>query len=127
MFGYHLLKEGESHCGGRGNNVFSHLQLWNQGDLSEIILNVTEKYDKDIHQQLIDDGYVSASVRVNTDELIRNILEMIPFWRIKQYVEKDKRRIASNWVEELRSVGVEDATVDYIKDVVLNYGVKNKS
>ena len=127
MFGYHLLKEGEFHCGGRGNNVFSHLQLWNKGDLSEIILNVSEKYDKDIHQQLIDDGYVSASVRVNTDELIKNILEMIPFWRIKQYVEKDKREMISRWVEELRSMGVEDSAVDHIKDVVLNYGVKNRN
>lgn len=125
MFGYHLLKEDEQnyHRDGRSNGIWSYLRIYKQ-DGNDVILTIDEEYKDNIHQELNENGYVSSSIRISEEKLIKEFLEMIPFWKIKDYAEKDKREMISRHVEDLKRIGIEDNTVNYIKDIVLNYGTK---
>lgn len=127
MSGYHLMTEEERNHYYSGSSMggFGFLNFYNQPRKATYILSITEKFNKDVHGKINQGNYVTSSIRFEEDQLIERILEIIPFWKIKEFEENKKRKFLSSHTEELKSIGVEDEVVDYIKDTILNYGKKS--
>lgn len=116
MFGYYLLSEDEQNCAsGRGSNILSYLDFYNEGE-REIVVTLTEKFNKE--HNLIDE-YVGASVRATEEEWIKQILEMIPFWKFREYAIKEKKDFLSRHCEDLRRFGVPDNEVNELQSIIL--------
>lgn len=102
MFGFHLVKKDEQMgTGTTCYDSFSYLPVYTESG-TDIILTISEPYNKDVHC-VNNPEYIHASVRIKEEDLIKRFLDIIPFWKIREYVVREKVEALVNQIKNIYS------------------------